>query len=165
MKSTIKLPRTASKLVFLVPAVLALWLVPPVTAVTFTDGFEGTSISSFWTATGSGTATLTDSISHSGSQSLYLTQATNFRHDFGSPQSGSVSVWIQGQQQCCGSAIGLQIEDDNPNNWLAVLQQAGNNNDPSSFVARVNGSPESDYFLVLRRQTGTCLRLRQDLAA
>jgi hypothetical protein len=114
------------------------------------DGFEGASIDPFWTVTGPGSTSVSNAVAHSGSQSLKLTASPTFSyaaqawHDFGLQVSGSVSVWIQGQQLCCGSAMGLQIQND-LTSWLAVLQQSGNNNCNSCFVARVNGSPEVDY--------------------
>src|SRR6516162_9739633 len=75
-------------------------------AQTYTDGFEGAFISSFWTPLRSGTATLTNSIAHSGSQSLQLSNSSGdilLHHDFGGEQTGSVSVWVSGN--CCRSGI------------------------------------------------------------
>jgi hypothetical protein len=39
-------------------------------AQTYTDSFEGASLSPFWTVTGPGTAVLTNAFAHSGVQSL-----------------------------------------------------------------------------------------------
>jgi len=69
-------------------------------AQSFSDGFEGPQISSFWTASGPGTAGVTNVVSHTGSQSLQLTSVAAFPwhssliHDFGSDQTGSVSVYF-----------------------------------------------------------------------
>lgn len=117
-------------------------------AQTFTDDFEGASIDSFWTATGPGTASLSNSVSYTGSQSLQLSASTTYpwqatlSHDFGSAQSGSVSVYLQGQDLCCGSGAGLGITSGD---GFALIQQSGNINCNSCFVARVRqpGFPES----------------------
>ena len=118
-------------------------------AGTITDGFEGAALSPIWSASGPGTETLTTSLAHSGIQSLQLSTSlplgATVQHDFGSDQTGSVSVWVQGQSLCCGTGLGLQIEEDNTS-WLAIFQQSGNNNCNSCFAARVYGSPETaDY--------------------
>ena len=114
-------------------------------AATFTDGFEGSSINPFWTASGPGTKILTNSMAFSGSQSLQLTASSNspwdadLTHDFGSVQSGSVSVYAY--TGVLGSAAGLQI-DDATYTWSAVLQRDAT----GGFIARVNhGTSESDF--------------------
>jgi hypothetical protein len=119
------------------------------TAQTFTDGFEGSSISSFWTWDTPGTPALSSSLVYNGSQSLQLSASPtfpwgiNFVHDFGSEQSGSISVWVQGQQLCCGSAAGLQVSNT-AGDKAALLQQSGNINCNSCFQARIlNGTSQS----------------------
>src|SRR5689334_17830695 len=81
---------------------LVLAIAPSAMCQTFTDGFEGTSISSFWgpeVPPGPGTASLTTDVVHSGAQALKLAQSPVFpnyiglTHDFGAQGTGSVSVW------------------------------------------------------------------------
>jgi len=118
---------------------------------TTNDGFESNTLSPFWTFAGPGTATLSRAIAHSGSQSLMLKASTSFpwnagiSHDYGSQGVvGAVSAWVQGQNMCCQSAVGLQITDA-AGNW-AALMQAGNAKTPNMFTARVSGSPtETDF--------------------
>jgi|SRR5579871_119748 len=117
-------------------------------ADSFTDGFEGSSIDPFWTLTGPGTATLTNTMAHSGAQSVELTASTSFPwainmvHDFGSDQTGSVSVWIQGESLCCDSGAALELDNKT---GFASFMQSGNINDPTNIAVRVNGPDVADF--------------------
>jgi RHS repeat-associated protein len=90
-----------------------------------TDGFEGAYLSPYWTAFGPGTATLTNSVAHSGNQSLLLTISpaypfyTQLRHDFVSQQFGSVSVWVKSGVVCCGSGAALAVANNGGPNDLS----------------------------------------------
>jgi hypothetical protein len=142
-----------------------IFVAPEVRAQTFTDGFEGASISSLWTASGPGSATLTNSIAHSGSQSLQLSASpsypyqVNVIHDFGSDKPGSASVWIQGQQLCCGSADALTISNTAGDKWAEFAQ--GGNTNCNSCLMRALGmellqtGEESSMQI---RQLGICFR-------
>ena len=109
--------RTTEKL--LLGSLVALWLAPWAMAdpITYTDGFEGASLSSFWTPLGPGSATLTTAAAHSGSQSLYIATSSTYPwyldlfHDFGSEQTGSVSVYVKSGLLCCGSAADLEADE------------------------------------------------------
>ncbi len=116
------------------------------------DDFEGPSISSFWTQTGPGTATLTQAAAYTGSQSLQLTESPTFPwtanlvHNYSFPQSGTVSVRMKGDQLCCGSVAALQL-GNTANNWTGLIQQSKNPTTClSCFTARsIHGSTEVDY--------------------
>ena len=116
-------------------------------AGTIFDGFEGASISPFWTVVGPGTVTLSNAVAFAGTQSVEIVsnfpQLDELTHDFGTDWQGSVSVYVQGASMCCGAQAGLQIEDGSQN-WLAVLKQTT----PTNFIARVQpggNPPESDF--------------------
>src|SRR2546423_14138461 len=102
---------------FLLPA-LVVFAVSSVSAGVITDGFEGASISPIWTITGPGNAPLTTASPNSGSQSVRLQPVSTFpwfvtlTHDFGSQQTGTVSVYSQTDVLCCGSAAALEIDDN-----------------------------------------------------
>jgi hypothetical protein len=119
---------------------LAFWLAPEATANTFTDGFEGDL--SFWTVTGPGTAILTNAIAHTGSHSAQLTTSSTFpwsvslSHDFGSQETGSVSVYVRSQLSS-GASADLEIFQNN-GGW-ANIQQLGT----GGFQTRVCSSPSS----------------------
>jgi hypothetical protein len=125
---------------------LTLWVAAPATAAVFSDGFEGTSINSFWTLSGPGSATLTTAAAHSGAQSLLLTASPNFPwniglfHDFGSRESGSVSVYVQTGPDCCSSAAILEIWDPVGGGDVAIERLPD-----GSFLARVIGPGEVDF--------------------
>ena len=116
-------------------------------AGTIFGGFEGASISPFWTVVGPGTVTLSNAVAFAGTQSVEIVsnfpQLDELTHDFGTDWQGSVSVYVQGASMCCGAQAGLQIEDGSQN-WLAVLEQTT----PTNFIARVQpggNPPESDF--------------------
>src|SRR5579871_5127416 len=119
-------------------------------AQTFTDGFEAATIDPFWTLTGPGSATLTASVAHSGSQALQLTASSTYPwqasalHDYGSDVPGTASVWMQGSQLCCGSASTMQLTNSAGDGYVLITQD-GNNSVPSSFAVRVGrpGLPEN----------------------
>jgi len=92
-------------------------------AQAFTDGFEGASINSFWTVEGSGGPS--NLVARSESQSLKLNHGERAFHDFGSPQTGSISVWILGSQVCCGEGAGLQIYDPGYSRWTLLSLGSG----------------------------------------
>jgi len=123
-------------------------------AQTFTDGFEAATLDPYWTIIqGPGTATLTNSEIHSGSEALQLTSTSSFpsnaaiAHDYGSDlSSGSFSVWMQGSQLCCYSGAAMQLHNSAGDGYV-LIQQDGNNSTPSNFVVRVGrpGLPENDF--------------------
>ena len=82
------------------------------------DEFESNSINSFWTAFGPGTVRLSNTLAHSGTQSLLVTESASapyyawLRHDLGSQQFGSVSVYFHSGVVCCGSNSFLSIGND-----------------------------------------------------
>jgi hypothetical protein len=125
---------------------IACLLARPLAADTFTDGFEGASINPFWTASGPGTASLTTSAAHSGSQSLQLATSptwpwyADLSHDFGIEQMGSVSIYVQ-SQLCCGSSADIALRRAN-GDWANIQQL-----DTGGFQTRVFiGGVESGYF-------------------
>jgi len=82
------------------------------------DEFESNSVSPFWTAFGPGTVNLTNTLAHSGTQSLLTTESASapyyawLRHDFGGQQFGSVSVYFHSGVFCCGSNSFLSIGNE-----------------------------------------------------
>jgi hypothetical protein len=116
---------------FLLLPVLAIWLASSASAGTFTDGFEGASFNPFWTASGPGTAILTNSVVYDGSQSALLSVSSSYpwyswlSHDFGTQEFGSVSVWVDTGVNCCGSAAALALSStDDPSNNFAAFQRS-----------------------------------------
>ncbi len=105
------------------------------------DDFESASIGSYWSNSGPGTATLSTATAHTGNQSLKLSASTTFpwftgiAHDFDSAQSRSISVWVRGDQLCCGSGAALEVYNGQGTQW-GLIQQSGNGNCPSCFVVR-----------------------------
>jgi hypothetical protein len=108
--------------------IVALLVMPSLSsAQAFTDGFEGTSINPFWTVEGypAGAGSLTNSVARTGNQSLMLNAAEHAYHDFGAPQTGSISVWILGSQVCCGEGAGLQVYDPGYSKWTLLATGTG----------------------------------------
>jgi RHS repeat-associated protein len=104
------------------------------------DSFEGDL--SAWIVTGPGTATITNSVAHTGSKSVQLATSSTFpwsvylAHDFGSQQTGAVSVYLHSQTNSNASAD-LAIFQDN-GGWVNI-QQLGN----GDFNTRVCATPSS----------------------
>jgi len=105
------------------------------------DDFEGASYGPFWTFVGPGTATITTAMAHSGKQSIQFTTVSTYPwwvglgYDFGLPVTGSVSVWLQGEQLTGGAGAGIFINDAN-NVEVAGIQQ-GQVNCNSCFTVRL----------------------------
>src|ERR1019366_2407795 len=76
-------------------------------AQTNTDGFEGSSISSFWTLSGS--PSLTSAMAHTGTQSLQMPAGSSIFHAFTGPGYGSVEVYFydDGVVRSTSSSVGL----------------------------------------------------------
>ncbi len=128
--------RTISRTLKLIGLILAGSLVA--LAGTITDSFEGSSISSFWTAVapfgfggpitgaGPGTETLTSEFAHSGSQSVRLQASTTFpgfaslTHNFGIGETGTISVFMKGSTQ---SSAQMAFELDDFGVHLAALEE------------------------------------------
>ncbi len=98
------------------------YLLTPLTpsAQTFTDGFEGASLDPFWTPAWQGYSggwTLSSEQAHSGSQSLKITSQQFLSHDFGSPQTGSISVWVYSAIGTTGASGALEAYFGNASDW------------------------------------------------
>ena len=113
---------------------------------TIIDGFEAPAISPIWTASGPGTETLTNTVSHSGSQSVFFQVSPTFpwfaqlTHDFGSEVFGSVSVFMVRPIGPSSSAGAIEIDDLGTD--LADIQQTPG----GSYIARVRPGPsETDF--------------------
>ena len=145
--------RTISRALELIGLILASSFVAA--AGTITDSFEGSSISSFWTAVappgfggpitgaGPGTETLTSEFAHTGSQSVRLQASTTFpgfaslTHHFGIGETGTVSVFMKGGAQS-SAQMAFELDDFGVN--LADLEEYQN-----SYLVRIfSGHAERD---------------------
>ena len=127
-------------------AVLSLFVAPLSRATTVFDGFEGSSLSPFWSVTGPGSATLTNTIAFQGSQSVLLSTSPTFpwsvtlSHDFGSEQAGSASVYVA-NEICCSAADIQVFESDG--DWVNIQY----NSLTGTFQSRVSiGGVQSGVF-------------------
>jgi hypothetical protein len=111
---------------------------PQARAALFPDGFENEStISNFWTKTGPGSVTLTNSLAHSGTTSADIAVSSTFpwnagiSHSFGSEVTGSASVFMYSNLTGSGSSADLAITRANGD--TANIQALGT----GGFQARV----------------------------
>jgi hypothetical protein len=93
-----------------------------VSATSFTDGFEGTTLDPFWTTLqNSGSITFPSTAQvHSGSQAVQFNSTfgtgqknIELNHTFATPQFGEVSVWLfdTGADLWSGNYLGLRIKN------------------------------------------------------
>src|SRR5436190_129719 len=78
----------------------------------------------------SGPAVLSSSQAHSGGKSAQLSNVSTLAHDFGSDQTGSVSVWMYSE---LGSASSGDLQIIKSNSDWANIQQLGT----GGFQARI----------------------------
>jgi len=121
---------------------LSLCLAPSIQASIDSDPFESPSINSaFWTKTGTGTATITNAIAHSGKQSLKLENVVTLTHTFAGEQTGEVSIWIH-SALCCSASADVEVVRSN-GDWSNIQELSAGN-----FQARVSigGAQISTFF-------------------
>lgn len=124
--------RTSITLNIAIAIVLAVAGSESAAADIITDGFEGATISSLWTAYGPGSEVLTNATAYAGAQSVELTASSSYpwyaalTHDFGSAQYGTVSVYVQTGLLCCNSSAVLQVGDlpAGQDTFAAIYRQA-----------------------------------------
>ena len=114
-------------------------------AQAFTDGFEEATINSFWTVdmSAGGSAALTASPNHSGNQSLAAFWPVGVKHDYGSPQTGSLSVWMLASQLYGGAASDLEVYNAQGTKWVS-LQQGSNCSACFMFRSSSEGNPDTN---------------------
>lgn len=98
------------------------WAAPTHATSIYTDSFEGTSFDPYWTVIGPGSATITNTTAHTGSQSVQLTLGGGFpyhamlSHDYGGEVQGSFSVYMQ-LGPCCGYGAAMELHSGN-GDWV-----------------------------------------------
>jgi probable HAF family extracellular repeat protein len=98
---------------------------------TFSDGFEGATLNSFWTIY-NGSADPAATYARTGDQSMQVQWNSNVQHAFGSQHTGTLSVWVLGSQLSGGAAAAIEVLPylgdvipGEPYRWVALVVGGG----------------------------------------